>query len=1009
MQNEKIHITRIKRLLERQEALIYRDKNPVGALFSTDDRDFKPIQTGDIWGSVWQTGVFKVSGKIPENASGKDYGLFFDCDGEACVMEKGTPRQGLTPKVDWYHKAAKHYVPLSPKCKPGEVFRLVIEASANDLFGAGKEEYRLRECALVSFDEELFQKTMDIGLLLNLAEALPAGTVRRQRLLYGLNQVCNFWNSDPGKVKALLAEMLSHPAHSSALTAFSVGHAHLDLAWLWPIRETRRKGGRTFANALRLLEQYPAYVFGASQAQLYQWIKEDYPALYEEVKTRVHSGRWEVQGASWVEFDTNLISAESIIRQFMYGKRFFAAEFGDAPRNLWLPDCFGFSGNLPQYLKGCGVDWFVTQKLSWNESNVFPHHLFNWEGIDGTRILAHQLPTNDYNFSNDPSAFLDTEKRFAQSELCDTFLNLYGIGDGGGGPTRNHIEYGLRMRDLEGVCKFRFAKSTDFLEHISRLDLETLPTVYGELYLEFHRGTYTTQARMKQDNRTSEKLLGAAEFLAVLAGLKEYPPSLRSIWQDTLLLQFHDIIPGSSIGMVYEEAHAISARNHGLLRDIMNTTARQIPVDEDGSGSSYYLVFNPCNQELEDWLAFSEEQKDLVPVDDNGSILPFLKADLSLLVQVSVPAWGCKQVRFVKENHSPLAPLKTDSLTLENEYLKVVVSENGGISSIIEKERGREVLAGESNLLLLWEDEPNNWGAWDINHFYHETEPQKATQVNLNKELCMTLEGQFSRIVQDFVIGESTLRQSIELRHGEPFIRVSHEIDWKEKHKMLRTHWQPDIHNGTATYGIQGGVLKRSCKPKNAWEEAQFEVPAQRFADLSQPDRGCALLCDVKYGYRVRDNEMELNLLRSPADVDPAADIHFHSYTYAFYPHLGDYEHSDVYSQAEKLANALVSIPLSGKLQKAPEVPFRLESDHINIDTIKPVEKGSGTVLRFHEYKGQSGIARLFCSRAYTDVIECDMLEEPATTLASHLRSQAMVELSFRPFETKTLLLKEES
>lgn len=1004
MHNESIHITRIKRLLEREKENLTGNKASLEAEFCLDGGIFKLIKPGEAWAQPWQRATFRLQGSIPENYAGQNYALCFDCDGEACLLLDGMPHQGLTPKVDWYHNAAKRLIPLNQLFAPGESFELLLQASANGLFGAGKEEFHLRECSLVTINEELFQTTLDMGLLLDLAEALPQGNVRRQTILFGLDQVCNVWNSDRERVRTILTDLLGRTANASALTAFSVGHAHLDLAWLWPLAETRRKGARTFANALRLLEQYPDYIFGASQAQLYQWIKEEHPGLWDELKSRVEQGRWEIQGASWVEFDTNLISAESIIRQFMYGKRFFLKEFGYAPRVLWLPDCFGFSGNLPQFLKGCQVDWFITQKLSWNESNTFPHHLFQWEGIDGSRITAHQLPTNDYNFSNNPRAFLETETRYAQSELCDAFLNLYGIGDGGGGPTRNHIEYGLRQRNLEGVCKFRFARSTDFFEHISTLDKDLLPVAYGELYLEFHRGTYTTQARMKQNNRASERKLQASEYLAVLAGLREYPEILRNAWQDTLLLQFHDILPGSSIGVVYSEADTLSQDIHKRLDAFMADTAKSLCGKEHRERKESWLVINPCNQDLEEWRQLQLPQSGGFPVDNHGSPLTHQIEGDSVLVEIQIPAWGCAEIHFTEKPSLPTLQPQPASLVLENLFLRVEITPQGGIASIRSEET--EYLTRESNQLLLWEDEPNNWVAWDINHFYRGTRPQSPHNIEIELESSITLPGCFSRVVQNMRIGSSTLRQSIELRWNEPFIRITHTIHWQERHKMLRAHFHPDVFSGTATYGIQNGAIQRSCKPKNAWEEAQFEVPAQRFADLSQPDRGCALLCDVKYGYRIRDSEMEITLLRSPADVDPTADIGFHSYSYALYPHAGDFAHSEVFAMAEKLAHRLIVLPAEQAVELLPEPPFRLDADNVNLDTIKPAERGAGIVLRLHEYRGQSGLALLHCKGSGLLAWECDMLEEPLPD--SPAQESFPLRLSFRPFETKTILLRED-
>jgi len=1008
MHNEKIQLVRVKRLLERQHAKLYNDICELAAEFSPDGHAFHPVRLGEVWGKTWQTGFFRVVGSIPDALTRSDYGLFFDCEGEACYLEQGKPVQGFTPKVDGYHNAAKFYMPLNDKYAPGAEFKLLIDASANNLFGADRKEYTLRRCSLVSCDELLYQRLIDIGLLLNLAEALPLGTVRRQRIIYGLAKVCDVWNTNRAQATEILQGLLSQPAHASALTAYSVGQAHLDLAWLWPLKESRRKGGRTFANALRLLEQYPEYIFGASQAQLYQWIKEDYPQLYAEVKEQVKQGRWEVQGSSWVEFDTNLISGESIIRQFMYGKRWFEEEFGFAPRCLWLPDCFGFSGNLPQYLKGCGVDWFMTQKLSWNESNVFPHHLFIWEGIDGTRIPAHQLPTNDYNFSNNPAAFLETEKRFAESDVSAAYLNLYGIGDGGGGPTRNHIEYGLRQQNLEGVSKFRFASSTEFYDYFEQLDPQLLPVMYGELYLEFHRGTYTTQAQMKLHNRISEKKLAAAEYLAVVAQLRQYPEMLREVWKDTLLLQFHDILPGSSITPVYEDAAVISQASHARLDAFMAEAVEAMLDKAKPVAGESWVVINPCAQELDEWHAFPSGAKDTIPCDDAGGILPWYQDQDKRMVQLRVPGWACKQISFMDGVQEPLAVLGDESLTLENPFLKVSLTPQGSISSMYDKEAGRELLAGESNLLQLWEDEPNNWGAWDINHFYRTTQPQVPTSGKVLKDRSIRVQGAFQRIVQELRLGSSILLQSVELRQDERFLRICHELDWQETHRMLRAHFYADVHSGTASYGIQGGFIRRSTKPQNAWEEARFEVPAQGYADLSQGDRGCALLCDTKFGYRIVDKEMEITLLRSPADVDPTADLHHHSLSYAFYPHQGDFTHSEVFEHAQILANSLVKVPVKHQLQTGVGPTILLESDNVQLDVIKPAEKGTGIVLRMHEYKGEDGIAHLSTKQHISKAFMCDMLENPYPENNGLVDMGKGLRLSFKPFETRTLLLKPE-
>lgn len=972
MHDEKIHIERIKRLLERQKPLIHTLKSDIPAYLVNCESPLshphhegcnalKEIIKGEVWGKKWGSAHFEVKVTIPESFAGLKAGLWFDCDGEACVMKDGTPYQGLTPKVDWYHNAAKYYVPLSDEARSGEEYHILIEASANDLFGAGKEEYALKECALVSLDTQLRSDLLDLELLLNLATALPAGQARRKKILWGLNEACNYWHSDRAQARQILQELLSKPANASALTAYSVGHAHLDLAWLWPLRESKRKGGRTFANALRLLEQYQDYVFGASQAQLYLWIKDIYPGLYEEVKAAVKTGRWEIQGASWVEFDTNLPSGESIIRQFYYGKKFFSREFGFVPKTLWLPDCFGFNGNLPQLMKGCGVDYFMTQKLSWNESNTFPHHLFIWQGIDGTELPAHQLPTNDYNFSNNPSAFLQTEERYAQAEISDAYLNLYGIGDGGGGPTLNHIEYGLRQQNLEGVSRFRFARSDEFFDYYKSLDSRLLPKAYGELYLEFHRGTYTSQALMKLNNFTSQRLLSLAEFLAA-AGSLPYPEELHPIWEDTLLLQFHDIIPGSSITMVYEDAHRISAENHtkllALAQQLLeHETNRAITVINDSQWDRTEWI------ELDAGLSAADNQYISDRIENNKEMI---KLQLPPFSRLSLPLRDAEQ--------SPAAD--TPSLIIENSFLRAEISPRGSILSLIIKPEDREMLLKESNLLKLWEDEPNNWGAWDINHFYHDTVPQEAIDGKLITELCINRPGKLQRLVQDIPIGDLMLRQTIELGAQDQFLRIKHEINWQTTHRMLRTHFYPKIKANQATYEIAMGTIKRSTRPKNAWELAQFEVPAHRFADYSQSDYGCALLSKAKYGYRIVEDEMELNLLRSPADVDPTADQHQHTYEYAFYPHRGSFEDSRVLQMAHCYAYPL-KVMLGGKTAPSLEqIGIKLEATAVKLDTIKPAYGRDGIVLRLYEYRGGSAKAQLTLPQEYKHAYCCMMTEE---------------------------------
>ena len=1021
MQNEKIHLERIAKFIKRLKDNVHGRKYPATASFThnatspipilvLDELTWQDIAISETWSQAWGSAWFRVKATIDPQLAGKRVGLFFDCDGEACVYKDGSPFQGLTPKVDWYHNAAKYFVPLSDSAVPGTRYDILIEAAANDLFGSGKDNYQLKECSLVAYDEELYQLYIDLEILFDLAKSLGEGSVRRAKILYGLNRICNIWNEGKGhsEAKAISQELLSRPANASALTAYSVGHAHLDLAWLWPIRETKRKGGRTFANALRLLESYPEYIFGASQAQLYQWMKELYPGLHHEVKQQVMQGRWEVQGASWVEFDTNLSGGESIIRQFMYGKAFFKREFGIEPNYLWLPDCFGFSANLPQLMKGCKVEHFVTQKLSWNESNPFPHHLFNWQGIDGSEVRAQQLPTNDYNFSNNPSAFQATESRFAQAELADGFLNLYGIGDGGGGPTRNHIEYGLRLGNLEGCSKFKFAKAEDFLSYYDTLDPALLPKVYGELYLEFHRGTYTTQARMKKQNYLCENKLRTAETLLALGAvpsLKEGDADtlLKRIWEDTLLLQFHDILPGSSIGPVYKDALEMGTQNLSTLDSLIAKSLESLAGNAD---EGCYLVFNPAAGENTQWLQFPVPKHGITPIGEACSIIDYHEQDglLKMLIRLESLSWGRIHLIYTDDaarTPESISPDADGCIKLENEYLLARISATGSVISIFDKESECELLAVESNLLLLWEDEPNNWGAWDINHFYRETRPQKALSTELISALSMK-NGQ-SEVCHAIRIGNSEIHQSISLNPGERMLRFQHKVNWQEHHKMLRLSFSPDIAVDYATCGVQMGSVQRPTKPRNQWDRARFEFPAQGFIDLSDARHGCSLICCEKYGYSVHEKTMEMALLRSPADVDPHADLGTQEYSYAFYCHALPFTEAHVAEIADAFGTALISCE-SAKDSILPAFSlFRFAQGRLIIKQIKPAEDGQGLILRCFEPLGCSASDRLLCHQAITKITKCNMLEEAFQELSPD------EEIEAKPFEIITLRLELEA
>jgi alpha-mannosidase len=1006
MINEKIYKERIQHWIKRVGDLVYSQPSKLKAEYIYDSRspipyseinnhNWKAIEVGDKWADVWGCGWFRFKGKVPTIMTSAFVGVWLDIQGEACLFIDGVPHQGLTNKIDWNLQAGKFFVPLFPKAKGNEEIDILIETGANGLFGEDKKEYKLERADIVVYDSQAYKLWLDIRSLFSLWEGLTDNTPRKKRILYGLNQACNLWNEGRDKDACLeiTKKLLSLPANASSLTAWSIGHAHIDVAWLWPLRETRRKCSRTFSTALRFLEEYPEYIFGASQAQLYQFVKEDYPELYTEIKEAVKNDRWECQGATWVEMDTNIPSGESLIRQCIYGRRFFKEEFDKEIDFLWLPDCFGYTGSLPQILKKSGVDSFISQKLSWNDTNTFPHHTYRWQGIDGSEVLCHFLPTNDYNFSNLPKNFIESENRYAQADVSDDFLNLYGIGDGGGGPSKEHIELGLRQKDLSGVPKFKFAKAKDFIAKIQKIAKKDLPVWQGELYFELHRGTYTTQAWMKKYNRMLEQKMQFIEFLSVLTN-RNTSQYLQAIWKDILLNQFHDIIPGSSIGWVYDDAHALSTKNLQKLELLQHNLTSGLLLSDDNNNN--IIIFNSLSHKRTEVIEFPYEHA--CDIYANDQLIPSQYQDNKLYFEVTVAAMGYKILKLGDSKKENQALINTNP-NLENEMIKLNFDDKGAITSIWDKTTNEELLAAPANALKLWEDLPNNWGAWDINHFYRETTPELPCLL----ERKVTVNNKFKQsIYQRLSIASSEIKQTISIFKNSRLIEIENEVDWNEKHKMLRVAASPAIYSRNATSEIQFGLIERPTHKNTSWDWAKFEVLAHTFIDISDNNHGFAVLNDCKYGHSVQDNSLEINLLRSPADVHKEADLGKHSFTYAYYPHTNNLQNSDVINKAHALNQKLVILESDLIPEHTEYSLFELDNPAIIIQTVKYAEEGDDIILRCYESIGANQKTKLKLTNTYEKAYACNMLEINEEELKLEDNT---LNLKFSAFEIKSIKL----
>jgi alpha-mannosidase len=1017
---DKIYTERIKQFLDRLAKLKYSEPEPVKAEYIYDKdipipykqalkANFKPVKVGDKWGKLWGCAWFRFYGEIPERFAGNEIGMLIDLDGEGCVFVNGSPDQGLTNKTDWYVNSGKYFYRISKKAAAGERFELLVEAGANGLFGKNLDEFRLKQSELVCVDRKVIALENDMICLFDLMKKLSENSPRRKKILAGLNGIVNVWENGEGINKALkiTKDLLSKKAADSAMTVYSIGHAHIDLAWLWPVRETRRKAGRTFSTALKLMEEYPEYKFGSSQPQMYSWVKEDYPALYKKIKKAVKEKRWELQGAMWVEPDMNITSGESLVRQCLFGKKFFMEEFGQDIKNLWLPDVFGYSAALPQILKKSGVDVFMTQKISWNETNKFPHHTFYWKGIDGTDILTHFLPTNDYNCSNMPSKLIESEERYAQSDVSDEFLNLYGIGDGGGGPSPIHIELGLRQQDLEGTPRFKFAFARDFFERIAKIPEEQLPSWAGELYLELHRGTYTTQGLMKKYNRDLEIALRDLEFLGTW--LDKYPKDeIDRIWKDTLLNQFHDILPGSSINRVYKDAHELSEKNFDKIHDMFEKFFNQLfDVRYDDKLEGNYLAYNSLSWAKNLLVRFPVTPGGNYKVSDSsGKNIPWLINHGKIEFYVKIPPMGYTVFTIAKnkvvseQKHSGKAELTITEkdIVLENKFIRVTICEDGVIHSIYDKEKDFETVKC-ANKLLLWEDLPINWEAWDINHYYKETKPEQAKRVSLE---IIGDNGHLVGIEQVLSIGNSTVVQEITLSSDSREIRIENTVDWKEDKKLLKAVAETNINSGLATYEIQYGHIKRPTHFNTSWDHARFEVPAQRYADISQTDYGFAILNDCKYGHIINDGRVEISLLRSTKSPDEKADMGKHVFIYSYYPHCCTLENSDTLKIAHELNDPSSVIPLKKAPKAAQRSFYELQTCTVKLETVKVSEDGNGIILRLYETMGANDRTLIRFDKKY-DISESNLIETEFKPLKKNAKS---VELKFSPFEIKTLYLK---
>ncbi|NIY63737.1 alpha-mannosidase [Streptomyces malaysiensis] len=1000
--DRKLVEARLERVLrERVRPAVHPATTPLSVeIWSTDGEPVpvaeglvaptRPIAPGTPWGTPWGTSWFKVTGTVPAEWAGRtveavlDLGFTprtpgFQCEGLVHLPD-GTPVKGLHPR--------NAYVRVGAPVAGGERVHWRIEAASNpDLEADGvpfrptpmgdratagdAPQYVLGEMRLAVFDETVWNLVMDLEVLGELMAELPVDGARRWEILRAVGRALDAIdlqdvNGTARAARGELAGVLATPAAATAHRVSAVGHAHIDSAWLWPLRETVRKVARTASNMTALLDEEPDFVFAMSQAQQYAWLKEHRPEVYARVKKAVADGRFVPAGGMWVESDTNMPGSEAMARQFVHGKRFFLEEFGVESDEAWLPDTFGFAAGLPQIIKAAGSRRLLTQKISWSRTNDFPHHTFSWEGIDGTRVFTHFPPVDSYNCEMTGGQIAHAARNFKEKGVATRSLAPTGYGDGGGGTTREMVAKAARMRDLEGAATVEWETPADFFAK-AEAEYPDPPVWVGELYLELHRATLTSQARTKRGNRRGESLLTEAELWAATAAARtgfRYPyEELDRIWKTVLLHQFHDILPGSSIAWVHREARATYARLAEELEAIITGAQRALA----GEGTRE-LLFNPA------------------PHARGG-----------------VPAGGAAPFDGQGDKAVP-TPRDGGGYVLDNGLLRIEIDGRGLVVSAYDRIAGREAIApGQAaNLLQLHPDFPNQWDAWDVDAFY------RNAGRDLTDVAGLSVAGGAVRVERAF--GASRVVQLLSVPISAKRLDIDTEVDWHETEKFLKLAFPLDVKADRYASETQFGHVYRPTHQNTSWEWAKFEACNHRFVHVDEPGWGAAVVNDATYGHDVTrtvrgdggtTTTVRASLLRAPRYPDPETDQGTHRFRHALVPGATV---GDAVREGHR-ANLPERRVTGGAAEVAPLVT--VDNDAVVVSAVKLADdRGGDLVVRVYEAHGGRARATLRADGFDTArAVLTDLLERPDTDAEPPARADGGLVLALRPFQLVTLRL----
>ena len=952
------------------------------------DDGLETIRINDRWNAGYDdTRWFSAQAVIPQSMEGKKLYLRLNFGGEALVRIGGKIVGAISMGENWTDRD----LILIDELKAGDKLDIEVEATVNngvfcDYAMAGQKylTYTVETARIDAIHEETEQYYFDLNCAFESLEQIEDKVIY-ERVYTAIDESLHcldfdfddevFYSTVPAARKKL-NDMLNAIPDAKQGEICMLGHSHLDVAWLWTTRELVRKTARTFSNNLALIKKYPDFKFTQSQAIVYDYMKKYYPDIFEEVKQEVKAGRWEIVGNAWVEADTNLASGESLIRQLLYGREFFMKEFGVCSDTYWLPDCFGFTWALPQIIKRSGMKYFYTAKLYYNATHKFPYSVFNWKSHSGDEVIAcvqQQHYEGEYN-----AAYIrDCWERSNQEDITSKAVGCFGYGDGGGGCTVTMVENSKRFENMPGMPKARNTFARDFFDGMEQYKDE-LPTFNDEMYYENHRGTFTSQAFIKKNNRRGEFMFRNAEFVNVLSSLvfgSEYPgEEMEKGWKILLTNQFHDILPGTSIHeameMTRQEYAEMNEIGGELIGSAMNTLNSQITVDGNG-----VIVWN-MNSMPQNGIVSAELPFDcgsLTAAD--GKPCKFTKDGRKItFIAEDVPPMGYAVFKAV-ESAAESEKVTAKKNLLENSKLRVELDENGNIERLYDKVNDREVLTGKGNRLCIFQDKPIHESAWNLELNYQKKrwDIDKADSIEVIE--ASEVRG-VVRTVRTF--NKSVITQDIILRADADYVDFDTSVDWHETEKVLKAEFPVSVKNNYANYEIAHGSISRPTHWNYSTDLVRFEVCGHKWADLSEGDYGVSIINDCKYGYDIKDSRMRITLMRAPICPDPVGDKGVNTFVYRLYPHAGSWEQADTVKYAFELNQPLKGFAAENQSGSLPESHsfITVNREEVIIDAVKPAQDGNGIIIRMYESENKRGNVEVKLGFGkFSKVVECNLME----------------------------------